>query len=107
MIELDYPKKDGTTWREHLEQLEKYVGRPQIEESEPPKGVEYVFKWFFSLNRCRGSNGFALLPLGYSELQAWSRLTRTELAPWEAEALIAMDETYRATVAKMAEESNG
>lgn len=41
-------------------------------------------------------SGMGPLPLTYSELDAWSRLTGSILEPWEARALVGMSREYAA-----------
>lgn len=34
-----------------------------------------VWAWFIELHNARGSNGFGMNPISYSEIKAWSELT--------------------------------
>jgi hypothetical protein len=56
-----------------------------------PAEVGYLWGWFLELDGARGSNGFGLNPLSYSEIQAWATLMRVTLAPWEVEAIKRID----------------
>lgn len=66
-----------------------------------PDVVSHVWRWFWSLNRRRtqGPN-----PIGFAEIESWSRMTRTEVLPVEIEMLIAMDDAFITAAAERAEQ---
>lgn len=49
---------------------------------------------FLDLNAARGSNGWGPNPISHSEIEAWSRLHREPVRPWELDILRAMDAAY-------------
>lgn len=101
LVELDMPRKNGTTLRGHLEQVERATGRRQIEHPEIPLEGMHLWEWFWELNQGR-SGGFGPEPLPFAEIEAWSRLSRTSLTVWEVGALKRMDRAYLHAAAEMA-----
>lgn len=43
------------------------------------------------MDHARGSNGFGLNPISFSEIDAWQRLAGEVLRPWELQAIRRMD----------------
>lgn len=62
----------------------------ELAEPELPVGLGALWGLFLELDAQRAS-GFAPEPLGYSQIAAWQRVTGVTLTPWEAGALLAMD----------------
>jgi hypothetical protein len=50
--------------------------------------------WFNDLSRSRSSNGFGKNPISFSEIDAWSILTHTELSPLEIRCIMGLDSAY-------------
>lgn len=69
------------------------------EEPELPSYMDHLIGFFWGIGgqRLNGMNGSE--PLQWSDIEAWSRLTRTPLLPEEVDILIAMDRAYRQAVA--------
>lgn len=99
-LDLDYPRKDGTTNRAHLEQVERQTGETLIEDPNVPPEGEWLWLAFWKLDAARGGNGFGPSSLSFTEIDAWARLNGVSLAAWEVEAIRAMD---RAALEKVAE----
>lgn len=76
------------TLRAHYEQAGRSA---DISEIEVPEAGEHLWSWFWSLERGRACGMNGPEPLAYAEIEAWARLTGTELRPWEVDALKAMD----------------
>lgn len=78
--------------RQNYSQIYKTLGRyPQgYEPKQCPEDVLHIWHMYNRL----APHG----PLTYTELKNWSELTSTTLAPYEAEALIALDRTYWSTI---------
>ena len=59
----------------------------------PPESA-HIWRWWCELHatRCYGETGGQ--PISYREIEAWSALTRQRPAPFEVEALRAVDEAY-------------
>lgn len=95
-FKLNKTDQNGTTEREHLEQVERQTGKeiPQLRGPEFPKLVSHIWSAFTALHSRRqmGFNG----PMGisYSDIKHWKELTDTPLDAWEVEAIIAVDNAY-------------
>lgn len=74
-----------------------------------PAAVIYLWNVFLRLANRRGSNGFGANPISWAEIEAFSRLTRTHLTPWEVEIIETLDNLYRIEQSRTATEteSNG
>ena len=66
----------------------------QLEEIELPYCVTYLWQWFCELSGGRGYSMSGPLPLNYSEIQAWSQLTKTSPTVWEVQAIKAVDRVF-------------
>lgn len=53
-----------------------------------------IWSIFLALNAARGSNGWGPNPITFQEIEAWSRLNREPVRPWELSILAAMDAAY-------------
>lgn len=65
-----------------------------------PAGGEYLWAAFTRLHGRRGSNGFGPSPLSWPDLDAFNRMSRINLAPWEVEIIEALDRVYLTHVAE-------
>mgnify|MGYP003679058543 FL=1 len=96
-FKLNTPDQNGTTEREHLEQVERQTGR-KVEALEPPTPfpmlLSHVWSAFISLSTSRGSGMNGPLPIGYGQIKAWKELTETSISPWEIEAIKRLDLEY-------------
>lgn len=61
---------------------------PLLEESD-----EWVTSLLYVIGPAVGT-GFGFAPISWSEVRAWSELTATRLAPWQAEGLVLMSRAY-------------
>ena len=96
-FKLNLPDKDGITQREHLEQVERQIGR-RPEALEPPTDfpmlLSHVWSAFCSLSNSRASGFSGPSPITYTEIQSWKEATQTPLDPWEVEAIKRIDVVY-------------
>lgn len=60
-----------------------------------PPAMNYLWSVFLRLANRRSSNGFGANPIPWTEIEAFSRLTRTRLTPWEVEIVEMLDNLYR------------
>ena len=76
--------------------MQRQTGKtpPQLEPADLPGCLDYLWRWFCELSGGRGYAEFGPLPLTYSEIKAWSELTKTDTAAWEVETLKALDRAY-------------
>jgi hypothetical protein len=61
---------------------------------ECPSQVEHVWLWFWEITRRRAPAFDGAAPLTHTEVEAWSRLTRTVIRPWEVKMLFRIDDGY-------------
>lgn len=66
--------------------------------------LSYLWKAFGRLSNRRGSNGFGAMPIGWSDIEAFSRLSRIQFHPWEIELIEDIDKLYLAPPAETPEE---
>lgn len=59
-----------------------------------PWAGKRIWSIFVDLSAARGSNGWGPNPIGFAEIDAWSRLNREPVRPWELAILKAMDTAY-------------
>ena len=96
-FKLNKPDKDGVTEREHLEQVERQIGR-RPEALEPPVAfplaLEHVWSAFISLSNRRTAGFSGPNPISFEQIKAWKELTNTPTKPWEIEAILKLDTIY-------------
>lgn len=88
------PKGSKLTLRVSLEHVAKQLGRKPLQlellsQIDLPEDTAYLWGWYGEL-----FNGGKLT---YQELDAWSRLTRRRLLPWEVKVLKTLDLIYLRT----------
>jgi len=71
-------------------------------EQEPPFPLHdgYLFQVFQDLSAARGSNGFGVNPISYSEIQAYRQLTGVKLTYWDVKMLRRIDSIFLAATYK-------
>lgn len=80
---------------DHLASLERQLGRPvagaKAKEAELPDAFAHIWDWFYELasRRTTGMSGFN--PISHMEVEAWARLRRIDVAPWEVRLLLQLD----------------
>ena len=91
-------QKDGATLRAHLTQAAKAGSKRAQEELAKavvsPGPLGYLWSLFLELHNHRGSGGMGPSPITWPDLDAWQRLTRRTLAPWEFDLLGALDNVF-------------
>jgi len=100
-FKLNRPDKDGITEREHLEQVERQIGRrPEALEppTEFPQLMSHVWSAFCVLSNNRTAGFSGPNPITYEQIKAWKELTETPIAPWEVEATKEVDAVYMRVV---------
>lgn len=53
--------------------------------------MAHVWSWFLDLRRSVGG-GYGIIPISYSEIDAYSRLLRVQMAPFEVQLIRLVDE---------------
>ena len=100
-VELSKPEKDGASLRSHLESVQRQTGitPEQLAVDELPDCIAHVWLWFCQLSPKRAV-GMAAGPIASLEIEAWARLHRIEMTPFEVTALEALDTVYLQAQAK-------
>lgn len=77
--------------------MARATGRKIAQEGPPlPADLRYLWSAFSQLHRTRQA-GMSLCPITHAEIDAWSRLYRVRLDPWEVDALRALDDAFLET----------
>ena len=100
-FKLNTPDKDGTTEREHLEQVERQTGRKleALVSPEPfPLLLSHVWSAFITLNDSRTAGFSGPNPITYEQIKAWKELTDTQLSSQEVVAIKRVDGVYMGTI---------
>lgn len=90
-MQLYTARKDGSTLKANLQSAEEQTGKRLIDEPEPPLAGQHLWDWFWQLDAARGGGMSGPLPLTFPDIQAWAKLLRLDVEPWEVVALRAMD----------------
>lgn len=100
-MQLSARQPDGATLRQHLQAAAAASGRadPRLLH-QPPAAARALWDAFVELNAGRPV-GMAAGAIALGEIEAWQRLHRVRLTPWEVSTLLAMD---RATLAEGADQ---
>ena len=96
-FKLNRPDKDGTTEREHLEQVERQIGRrPEALEppTEFPQLLSHVWSAFITLSNSRTQGFSGPNPITYEQIKAWKELTETPIEPRDVVAIKEVDAVY-------------
>jgi hypothetical protein len=101
-MRLTKRQADGATVREHLQAAAAATGKadPSLSRS-LPRALVWLWQAFCELSAARPV-GMAAGAIPGTEIEAWQRLARVTLLPWEVDTLRAMD---RAALAVMNEKA--
>ena len=86
----------------HLEQVWKTTGNKPERLNPPdfPEVLSYIWTWFTELHNARPRTGMGASPITYSEIAAWSSLTRVAPSPWEISVIKQIDGVFLNVSAK-------
>ena len=90
-------RKDGSTLRKHLESIWRQTGRKPKELKnliELPQSCYLVWKYFLDLNNARGSNGFSVNPISYTDIMNYFFLMDVSPNPEEVDLIRQFDNKY-------------
>lgn len=90
---LDRPDKSGVSLRAKLLKVAERTGKLPAELRDEPQlsaPAAQVYGWFNELAAAR-SSGFGPNPIGYQDILAWAIVTRRRVAPWQVQAIRALD----------------
>jgi hypothetical protein len=84
------------TVREHLEQVERQIGRKPQELEGPkfPELVSHVWSAFISLSNSRTAGFSGPNPITYEQIKAWKELTNTVVSTRDVAAIMSIDRVY-------------
>ena len=89
----------GSSVGDHYAAVARQLGKPQLKPPPLPPAATHLWETFIDLARRRGGNGFDPMPITHTEIDAWQRLKQWPLAPWEVDAIAALDDAYFASLA--------
>lgn len=96
-FKLNKPDKDGVTEREHLEQVERQIGR-RLEALEPPTSfpmlLEHVWSAYCRLNNRRPSGFSGPDRMTPTLVKDWMEVTGELLTPWEVDLIFRLDDKF-------------
>ena len=72
---------------------------------ELPEGCFQVWKWFIDLHNARGSNGFGINPISYTEIYSYFGLMTIVPEEWEINLIKRFDNEALTAYAKEAKEA--
>ena len=100
---------NGVPYRAHLEHLEKITGErdPELDVPPFPEPLRRLWDKFLSLHEGRtyGINGAN--PITYLDMDAWMRVTRNSLAPWEVTSIMKIDKAWIKVINTDEEKTDG
>lgn len=88
--------KNGVTYREHYEQVEKSSGHTpeELDIGECPDDLFYLYTWFLEMHGSRGFNQAGPCPITFDDIIKWQALYRISLEPWEVRTIKFLDGAY-------------
>jgi hypothetical protein len=96
--ECSKPGPDGVPQRDTWEAAAargNVQAQRKLDSAELPDCLAYLWGWFLELYGRSGAGMAGLLPLSYTEVDAWARLTGNDPNPLEVEALMLLDAVMR------------
>lgn len=85
---------DGASVGDHMAVVRRRRGET-VEDAAPELPTEVAYLWLFwcELHAARGC-GMQQNPISWPDIDAFSRVTKERLEPWEARAIRAVDDAY-------------
>ena len=80
-LELGVTTKDGHTRREHM--IAAGYSEDELINTEFPPIFYDLWHHFLRLHYTRGSNGFSVMPISYTEMSNYFDLMCEKIEPWE------------------------
>jgi len=94
---LSKPDANGISEREHLEQVERQIGR-SLKELEPsvmfPDLLANVWSVFCDLSNTRSQGLSSINPITYNDIKAYKELTDAVLTPRDVKLIRDLDTVY-------------
>lgn len=91
MAYAEHQFKIGPTLKDllHVEQVTGKTPKELLNQPEIPFELRHVWGWFLTLHPRRSQTS-----LTFQDISAWASLTGVQLAPFELDALIRVDDAY-------------
>lgn len=97
-MQLSARQADGHSLRQHLQAAARAGDVDERLVAQPPAAGAQLWEAFAELSASRPA-GFGLAAVPHSEIEAWQRLHRVRLTPWEIETIMDMDRAALAALA--------
>jgi hypothetical protein len=93
---LDKPDQSGTTYRQHLQTVERQTGkRPSdLDGPEFPYAMSHLWSAFLDLSATRQSGMNGPMAITYNEIQCYCNLTGIDLTPLDVKIIKRLDAVY-------------
>jgi len=99
---LNIVGKDGVTHFDRVKALLKRTRNPEkrakleaeIKLPSFPQPLAYLWTAYHRIRRRKGVGFAGPEPIGWSDIEAFNRMTRMRLAPWEVEVIETLDNLY-------------
>jgi len=92
------PLPDGSgTNQDAYDSIKRQTGREPPEARppcEPPEPLNYLWRWFWEMNRGRTSSPAGLGAIPNAEILAWAQLRNVSLHNWELRTVMSLDATF-------------
>lgn len=98
----------GNSLRDQLMNAWRQTGvKPKaLEElAEMPQSCFHVWKMFIEMNNARGSNGFGVNPISYTEIYSYCKLHVLDIDEWELDLIKMFDKTVLDIYAEQQEQN--
>ena len=87
----------GASVSDHYASVARQTGRAAPKPPPLPPAARHLWDTWAELHRRRHPGMGGPLPIAHSEIEALTRLKRWPLAPWEVDAIVALDDAYLAS----------
>lgn len=88
----------GGSVGDHLAAMKRKGRGPKtIAAPDLPPGTVHIWNAFAQIHAARGGSEIGPNPISYLELDAYCRVTKTALGPWEIDVIRALDDAYLAS----------
>ena len=90
----------GSSVGDHIKAAKRQTGKPPPKAPPLPAEATHLWDTFIEVAARRQNSGWGPLPITHQQLESWSRLKAWPLAPWEVDAIMALDSTFMAVDAE-------
>jgi hypothetical protein len=80
---------------DHYAAVARAKGITEVAKPPPiPSTLKPLWWTFLALHGARSGNGMGINPISFTEIDAWCRLSRVTLDPWEVDVIRLLDNAY-------------